>query len=133
MSIELNHAAVSHARSLIRAGKVGKSAEWSGPETHHETKKFEESPTEYSKWYLGRDTDHPADTKGGWKFPVSKNFETIDRAGCMAAYKRAAEFHYSAIEKAAKGLVDMIDKKESNAALPLEKEDFYGLNVKITN
>ncbi len=112
MTIRVNQAAIRHAKSLIREGKVVQDSDWSraNPTSDEENRFLEkENWTEYGRWYLALDTDGNEETKERYKFPYG-DFKKVHRDGVIAAKQRAAQNDYGAIEKAADELLDLIDK-----------------------
>ena len=112
MSITLNLAAVTFAKSLIKDGKIkNDQGHWGqhNPDTAAENaflKKHEIE--EYAKWHLGEDKSQGEDTKGRYKFPYG-DFKTVHRDGLIAAKERAAQQGYHDIEKAADQLLHSLE------------------------
>ncbi len=126
MPMKLNKPAVTHARKLIKAGKVvhDELGDWTG----HQLSAAAETAwvksngwNRYVKWHLGVDTDKPAETKGRFGFPFS-DFHNVHRSGVIAAEARAAQNDHADIAKAAKGLLDLIDKRAEKAAKRASKQ-----------
>jgi len=112
MTIKLNKPALANARKLIRDGKVTKSGEWGdhAPSADKENTFIEKNGwTDYSHWHLGIDDDESAETKGRYSFPFG-DFTKVHRSGVIAVEGRAAQFDHDEIAKAAKSLLDLIDK-----------------------
>lgn len=110
--MKLNQAAVDHAKSLIRKGKVKRDSDWSEaqPEPEDENQFLDDEDWDaYGKWFLGLDTDENTETKGYYGFPYG-DFKQVHRSGVIAAKQRAAQYEYSDIEKAADDLLEEIDK-----------------------
>lgn len=115
MAMRLNRDAFEQAKRLIKNGKVVTDSDWSDaqPSAKAGTKYQEKHGWEdYGKWFLARDTEDEADTKGGHNFPYG-DFSKVHRQGLIAAKQRAAQNNYSAIEKAADELLQMIDGDDS--------------------
>lgn len=111
MAMRLNKDAFEQAKRLIRDGKVVKDSDWSSAQPSAKTgTKYEEDHgwDAYGNWFLARDTEDDADTKGGHNFPYG-DFKKVHRQGLIAAKQRAAQNDYAAIEKAADELLQMID------------------------
>ncbi len=89
---QINSSGVSHAKSLINAGKVDKTSSWSI--STDERKNLNDN------MFLG----------AGRKYPYGKN-DKVYRSGVIAAEQRAAQQKETAIASATKGLLAMIDKK----------------------
>jgi hypothetical protein len=126
MAMKLNKQAVTHARKLIKAGKVvhDELGDWG----EHQLSAAAETAwvksngwNRYVKWHLGVDTDKPAETKGRFGFPFS-DFHNVHRSGVIAAEARAAQNDHADIAKAAKGLLDLIDKRAEKSAKRASKQ-----------
>ena len=114
MAMRLNKDAFEQAKRLIKEGQVVKDSDWSKaqPSAKQETSYQEEHGwDEYGKWFLARDTEDDADTKGGHNFPYG-DCRKVHRRGLIAAKQRAAQNDYAAIEKAADELLQMIGGAE---------------------
>lgn len=114
MAVKLNKPALEHARSLVRAGKVVKDErdDWSedAPSAHDGNRYIDKNGwTEYSHWHLGVDTDKSEETKGRFEFPFG-DFTKVHRCAVISLESRAAQFDHDDIAKAAKELLELIDK-----------------------
>ena len=114
MAIKLNKPAVELARKLVREGKVVKDERdaWSehAPSSDQENTFVEKNGwTDYSHWHLGIDDEESADTKGKYSFPFG-DFTKVHRCGVISLESRAAQFDHDEIAKAAKSLLELIDK-----------------------
>jgi hypothetical protein len=114
MSITLNQAGVTFAKSLIKDGKIkNDEGQWGehNPDSSEENAYLQKHEIEeYAKWHLGEDTSKGEDTKGRYKFPYG-DFKTVHRDGLIAAKERAAQQGYQDIEKAADELLSSLEKK----------------------
>jgi hypothetical protein len=113
MSVKLNRAGVSHARSLIESGKVVRDDrdDWSeaAPSADDENAFIEKHGYgEYAKWFLGVDSEKSEETKGRYSFPYG-DFSKVRRGGVISAEGRAAQNDHDDIAKAAKRLLEEID------------------------
>jgi hypothetical protein len=113
MAIEVNEPALRHARSLIRDGKVVRDDrdDWSeaAPTTQQENDVIERDGwTEYSHWHLGIDKSENRETKKAYSFPFG-DFRKVHRSGVIAGESRAGQYGHTEIEKALKGLLELID------------------------
>lgn len=106
--IVINRAAVLHARQLILTNKITYSDQWNAPEKP-------DNIEAKSIFYLGRHINEDENNKESLAFPISSDFKTINKAGCLAAYKRAAQNGYMEIANEAHHLYEMILNKESKA------------------
>ena len=110
MAVELNHKAVDFARQLIKQGKVDRDGDWAAhqptPETENEFI-ADHSYQEYGTWFLGINPGADEETKERYEFPYG-NFETVCRAGLIAAEQRAGQYHRTEIKNAARELLDLI-------------------------
>jgi hypothetical protein len=126
MPMKLNKPALTHARKLIKAGKVvhDELGDW----TKHQLAASAESAwlksngwNRYAKWHLGVDTDKPVETKGRFGFPFT-DFHNVYRSGIIAVEGRASQNDHADIAKAAKNLLKLIDKRADNAAKNASKQ-----------
>jgi hypothetical protein len=112
MAVKLHSKAISFAESLIKQGRVNRTAEWSqNKPTSESGDEFLKSHTyeEYGKWFLGIDPSADHQTKEHYSFPIG-NFKEIYRSGIIAAEHRAAQYGHEDIKQAARRLLDMIGK-----------------------
>ncbi|MEV4953664.1 hypothetical protein [Paenarthrobacter nitroguajacolicus] len=114
MTVKLNKKAFDHAKHLIRDGKVVKDTrdDWSehAPSAKDESAFLDKhGHSEYSKWFLGVDDDHPDDQKGHYKFPIG-DFKKIHRCGVISAESRAGQYDYDDIRDALGKLLEKIDE-----------------------
>lgn len=114
MATKLNNPALAHARSLIRDGKVVRDERdaWSedAPSAADENAFIDnEGWTEFSHWHLGIDEEESAETKGRFTFPFG-DFSKVHRCAVISLESRAAQFDHDEIAKAAKSLLELIDK-----------------------
>lgn len=113
MAVTLNDTAFRHAKDLIRDGKVVRDDRdaWSeDAPTPDEENGFIESNgwSQYSRWYLGLDDDHPDDTKGHYKFPIG-DLRKIHRCAVISAESRAGQYNHDEIRDALGKLLKEID------------------------
>jgi len=113
MAIELNEAALRHARALVREGKVVRDERdaWSAtaPTPDEENHFIErEGWTAYAHWHLGVDPDENPETKQAYSFPFG-DFRKVRRSGVIAGEYRAGQYDHDEIEAALKGLLELID------------------------
>ena len=116
MTVKVNKEAVKFAKHLIEEGNYTTDTDWSErqPSTDEENKYLDKNGWDtFSKWYLAIDTDDSKGTKGRHEFPFG-DFHKVHRRGVIAAKQRAAQNHYTDVEKAADDLLEMIDNKEGN-------------------
>ena len=111
MAIQTNPKGISHAKGLIKAGKVDKTSSWSFDADDGNKILNDGGWSEYAKWFLAIDTDADEETKERYKFPFGKNGK-VYRRGVIAAKQRAAQQGYDSVMKAADELLSMIDKDE---------------------
>jgi hypothetical protein len=113
MSVKLNDKALTHARSLVKSGKVmhDERDDWSedAPSADEENTFIDKHGiTEFALWHLGIDTDKPADTKGRYSFPFG-DFTDVHRCAVISLESRAAQNHHDDISTASKNLLGLID------------------------
>lgn len=114
MTVTLNDKALSHARGLIRDGKVVRDErdDWSehAPSPADENKFIDrEGFSDYAAWHLGIDRSEGDDTKGRYSFPFG-DFTKVHRCAVISLESRAGQYDHPEIEKAAKELLELIDK-----------------------
>ena len=114
MATKLNRKALEHARGLIKKGKVQRDVrdDWSehAPDTEKENAFIDKHGyTEYGTWHLGEDTEKTLDTKGRYSFPFG-DFRRLHRCAILAIESRAAQNNHDDIAKAAKSLLNELDK-----------------------
>jgi len=109
---KLNRKGYEHARSLIKAGKVNKTAPWS-ISADEENRILGDPPDwdEYGRWFLGVDPDAPRDTKAHYKYPFGKN-GVVYRSALVAIRQRAGQQKAGDIFEAAGRLLEMIDEEQ---------------------
>jgi hypothetical protein len=114
MSISLNKAAATFAKSLIKDGKIkNDEGHWGehNPGAKEENSFLQKHEIEeYAQWHLGEDKSLGEDTKGRYKFPYG-DFKTVHRDGLIAAKERAAQQGYHDIEQAADELLHALERK----------------------
>ena len=114
MSTTLNRTALTHARSLVKQGKVVRDErdDWSehAPSADAENHFIEKHDFHaFGEWNLGIDRDESANTKGRYGFPFG-DFDKVHRCAVISLESRAAQFDHADIAKAAKNLLALIDK-----------------------
>ena len=113
MTVHLHRSALTHARNLIRQGKVVRDERdaWSEhqPSTQEENVFIERHDfDEYGKWHLGIDKSEPEDTKKRYSFPYG-DFRKVHRCGVISAESRAGQYKHFDIERAAAQLHEKVD------------------------
>lgn len=114
MTVSLNRTALTHARRLVEQGKVVRDERdaWSedAPSADDENAYIEKHGYgEYGEWFLGTDTEKNAETKGRYSFPFG-DFSKVHRCAVISLESRAAQNDHDDIAKAAKNLLELIDK-----------------------
>lgn len=108
-STRVNSDGVSHAKSLIRAGKVDMDSNWEfSADGGNKLLGENENWDNYAKWFLAVDTSANEKTKERYKFPYGKDGKVF-RRGVIAAKQRAAQQGYQNIAEAADELLQIID------------------------
>ena len=111
----VNENAVSKARTLIDAGDVDTTTEWSdaAPSTDDENEVIDRDGYDsYGAWHLAVAPDASEQTKGRFGFPYG-DFSKVNRAALIHAKQRAAQNDHDEIEKAADDLLERLDGKQS--------------------
>jgi hypothetical protein len=114
MTVKLNDEAVRHAKRLIKDGKVVRDErdDWSedAPSTDAENRWLENHGwDEFSQWHLGVDREQSDETKGRFSFPMG-DYKKVHRCAIISMESRAAQYDHDDIAKAAKELLELIDK-----------------------
>lgn len=114
MTIKINDTALRHARQLIKDARIARDSrdDWSehAPDTEKENAFIDKHGyTEYGTWHLGEDTEKTLDTKERYSFPFG-DFRRLHRCAILAIESRAAQNNHDDIAKAAKSLLDELDK-----------------------
>lgn len=107
----VNKMAVTHARKLIREGKVVTKSQWGDaqPDANQENEFLDShSWTEYSAWHLALVDGATEQTKGRYGFGFG-DFDKVHRSGLLACQYRAAEWKHREIEDAATKLLRYLD------------------------
>ena len=108
----VNKAAVTRARELIDAGTYDADTEWSDavPSADDENAEIERHGYDgFGTWHLAVDPEANEETKKRYAFPYG-DFTTVNRAALIHAKQRAAQNGHDAIEKAADGLLQHLDR-----------------------
>ena len=111
-SYRVNRRAVTHARTLIDAGKYVADSDWgaSQPSADDENRFLEgHSWAEYGQWHLGLTEGANDETKARHAF-VFGDFSRVHRSGLIACVYRAAEWRHKEVERAAYRLLQHLDK-----------------------
>lgn len=107
-----NKVGISHANSLIDAGKVSHPSSWNHPSASEENSYLDNhSIEEYAKWFLGIDSSVDPKNKGHYTYVYTSDFKTVDRQGLIAIRQRAGQNHETAIFEAAGKMLEKIDGK----------------------
>lgn len=115
MAVKLHQPGYDHARKLIESGKVVRDErdDWSEhqPDTDAENRFIDRHGlTEFGHWHLAVD-DAEGERKGRYKFPYG-DLSKAHRCAVITAESRAGQYKHAEVEKAAKRLLDLIDKKD---------------------
>src|SRR6267378_4508028 len=98
MTVHLHRSALTHARNLIRQGKVVRDER--------------DAWREYGKWHLGVDDQENEETKARYRFPYG-DFSKVHRCGVISAESRAGQYKYLDVERAATQLLRLIDARRT--------------------
>ena len=123
---KLNQKGYDKAKSLIEAGNVDISGEWSFSSEDGNKLLGEDGDDweNYAKWFLLINEDASEETKDRYKFPFGKN-DKVYRKGLTAIRQRAGQFGYTDVFEAAGKLIEMIDKKDEAKAAEKKKKIRY--------
>jgi len=110
MVIQVNNAGMSHARSLIAAGKVNKTADWSfsADDGNALLGASGDNWAVYSQMHLATDSSADPETKEHYKYPFGKGGQ-VYRSGLVAIRQRAGQQGADNIFDAAGTLLELID------------------------
>lgn len=113
MAAKLNPKAVTHARKLIKSGKVERDVrdDWSehAPTADEENAYIDKHGfPAFAEWHLGHDDEQSAGTKGSVSFPFG-DFKKIHRCAIISLESRAAQHGHDDIRDAAKKLLELMD------------------------
>lgn len=114
MTVQLNKTALSHARGLLRQGKLvaDERDDWSAhaPSADDGNAFIDKHGMDaYAAWFLGEDTDETEGTKGRYLFPYG-DFHQLHRCAVISGESRAGQYKHTAVEKALKELLEGIHK-----------------------
>src|ERR1700740_268837 len=115
MAVELNGTAESHARSLIKSGKIDKTSSWSMSADDENAILGTDNWTTYASWHLGIDRSATDKTKARYKYPFGKSGK-VYRSALTAIRQRAGEQDASSIFDAAGRLLDLVDGDDGKSA-----------------
>ncbi len=110
-SYKVNRRAVTHARTLIDAGKVVLDSDWgsSQPAADDENAFLDSHPwNDYAAWHLGLTEGANDETKARYAF-VYGDFAKVHRTGLIACVYRSAELRHKEVERAAYLLLQHLD------------------------
>lgn len=128
MSTTANRAGISHAHSLVSAGKVNKGTwDFSAEDGNKLLGPNGDDWTNYAKWFLGVHPDQPDKTKAHYGYPFGKNGE-VYRNAVISAKGRAAQQGATEVEAACSSLLDAIDGKKSAQARAYSVLDIKSVN-----
>lgn len=112
MAVVLNRRALDNAKRLLDNGDFMINTVWatSAPTPDEETRYIEQHGWDaFSEWYLGIDTDEPAESRAHYILPYG-NFRKLHRSGVIAAKRQAAQNRYDDIVEGADELLDLLDR-----------------------
>lgn len=112
MAVKLNSAALAHAQQLLDDDQYMINTVWSSnePSPEQEQQYLDRNGLDaYAQWFLGIDTDEPADSKARYKYPYG-NFKKLHRSGVIAAKQRAAQHKAREVVDGADQILDLLDR-----------------------
>ncbi|MDB5319929.1 MAG: hypothetical protein JWN40_1560 [Phycisphaerales bacterium] len=114
MAVQLSKKSFDFAKKLIDDGEFvyDQRDDWSEHQpTAEDENEFirRHGWDEYANWHLGKDDEHPEQTKGHFKFPYG-DFRKLHRCAVISAESRAGQYKYLNIEEAAKRLLAMLEQ-----------------------
>ena len=120
MSVVLNKAGSSHARELIKSGRVDSSGDWSfsAEDGNALLGKDGADWKNYGSYFLGEDTSQPEQTKERYKYPFGKDGK-LYRSALTAIRQRSAQQNEKDLFDAAGELLSSIEgDKQYQAKAP---------------
>ena len=117
MAVQLHQSALTHAKNLIKRGKVVRDERDAWSEHRPSAAKENEyirlhGWRAYGNWHLGVDEQANEETKARYKFPYG-DFSRVHRCAVISAESRAGQYKYLDVERAAGQLLRAIDAKRS--------------------
>jgi hypothetical protein len=109
---DLNPSAVEWAQSLIDKRQYVLDSDWGEVQPRADAQNAyldNHGWDEYAHWHLGLTEGANDDTKARYAF-VYGDFRRVHRSGLIACVYRAAEWRHKAVELAAHGLLQKLDK-----------------------
>lgn len=122
MTITVNGAGRSYAQSLISAGKVNKTADWSFSADDGNALLGADGDdwTSYGKAHLGLNSEGSPNTKGRYEYPFEKG-GTLYRSALTAIRQRASQNNATSVYTTAGDLLAEIDKNDKSATPELPR------------
>lgn len=112
-SYTVNPAALTHARDLIAKRQYVLDSDWGEvqPDADAQNAYLEKHTwEEYAAWHLGLKDGATDETKGRYAFVIG-DLRRIHRSGLIACVYRASEWRHKAVELAAHGLLQELDRR----------------------
>ncbi len=121
MAITLNETGLSHARSLIRQGRIDTTSSWSfdADDGNALLGASLNNWARFGRMHLAQDTEATPQTKQRFKFPFGKlknGREVVFRRALIAIRQRASAQNLTRIFNAAGELLEMIDQREERSS-----------------
>jgi hypothetical protein len=112
MAIKLHTAGFEHAEDMIKhrveVESISNNWEEVKPDVDDELKYLEgHTLAEYGLWYLGIDTNAPADKRSKFVYPFG-DFDVVQESALIAAEEDAKKHHHNEIAEAAHKLLTKI-------------------------
>ena len=112
----MNEAGVRKARQLIKDKRYDDETAWSkaAPSASEENAYIDKHGYDgYGEWHLAIDREASDETKDRYGFPYG-DFKRLNRAGLIHAEQRASQNDHTAVAKAAKELLEELDKARAD-------------------
>jgi hypothetical protein len=107
--VSVNRKGVSHANSLVSAGKVNRTASWSFSGADGNAILGNNNWKKYARWFLGVRPGTNPQSKAHYAYPYGKGGQ-VYRRGVIAAKSRSAQQGHTAVNSSATRLLARIDK-----------------------
>jgi ATP-dependent protease ClpP protease subunit len=133
VALTLYRAGESHAKSLIDAGKVDETSDWSF--SAEDGDKILGDPPNwdaYASWHLGHDDSEDSKTKAAWSYPFGKDGK-LYRSALRAIRTRASQQNETEIYDAAGRLLNAMDKRSTDNVLQFKPRAKQSRKVAVVN
>jgi len=118
MAVQLHRPGATHARSMIRAGRVDQDSSWSfSADDGNAILGDPPDWTRYGSFHLGVNTEEKRDTKAHWMYPFGKLVNgrgVVFRSALRAIRTRSSQQGHTAIFEEAGKLMALLDEEKKD-------------------